>query len=269
MSQNDPQIDKSEAELKAALAAFGADPDLIEDDDDAEVKAALAAFGADPDLFDDDDELIPADYAFRNFPGLNKLDDLANSDSPRLQWMKRLTREIYTDRLLAHELDEPQTTSATPHTENRYMCFLVGEKKFGIPLESVIEIAKPPAITRLPGTPSFLRGIANLRGTIYSVVDFRNLSKETSPRPAKDEKLIAIRGRNKSANTTLLVDLVIGIETFEELIDDLETFAPESESFASSLACSEDESITTIVDTDKLLACTERFSADDGQSPKR
>jgi purine-binding chemotaxis protein CheW len=49
--------------------------------------------------------------------------------------------------------------------------FLVGEENFGINIENVQEIVKVPEITRIPRSPSYVKGITNLRGEIFPVID--------------------------------------------------------------------------------------------------
>ncbi len=69
----------------------------------------------------------------------------------------------------------------------RYLCFLLGEESYAIPLLSVKEVIAPPEITPVPQTPAYFLGIMNLRGQIISVMDLRSklgikpaVSSETS-----------------------------------------------------------------------------------------
>jgi purine-binding chemotaxis protein CheW len=51
----------------------------------------------------------------------------------------------------------------------------VGSEKFGIPVQHLREIVPLPTVTRLPHAPPWMLGIAQVRGTLLSVVDLARL----------------------------------------------------------------------------------------------
>jgi purine-binding chemotaxis protein CheW len=51
--------------------------------------------------------------------------------------------------------------------------FLLDEVEYGIDILQVHEIIRIPDITRLPNTPSYIKGVVNLRGSVIPVVDMR------------------------------------------------------------------------------------------------
>jgi len=51
--------------------------------------------------------------------------------------------------------------------------FSVGEEDYGINIETVKEVIKVKSITQLPKTPSFVRGVINLRGDVIPIIDLR------------------------------------------------------------------------------------------------
>ena len=51
--------------------------------------------------------------------------------------------------------------------------FVIEKEEFGIDILNVQEIIHPVAITRVPGAPSFVEGVINLRGRIVPVIDLR------------------------------------------------------------------------------------------------
>jgi len=53
--------------------------------------------------------------------------------------------------------------------------FLVGGERYGVESRHVREIHPVKELTTLPGVPSFVLGVINLRGRIVSVVDFKRL----------------------------------------------------------------------------------------------
>jgi purine-binding chemotaxis protein CheW len=51
----------------------------------------------------------------------------------------------------------------------------LGSGWFAVSLESVAEVGRVPAVTRIPGGPDWLAGVANWRGRILAVLDVRPL----------------------------------------------------------------------------------------------
>lgn len=55
----------------------------------------------------------------------------------------------------------------------KYLTFFLGDEEYGIAILRVQEIIGLQAITRVPRTPVFVRGVINLRGKVIPVVDLR------------------------------------------------------------------------------------------------
>lgn len=53
------------------------------------------------------------------------------------------------------------------------LVFLLGGNSYGIPILDVSEINGIMAITRIPKTPDYIKGIINLRGKVIPVMDLR------------------------------------------------------------------------------------------------
>ncbi|GAB3225039.1 chemotaxis protein CheW [Hymenobacter seoulensis] len=62
--------------------------------------------------------------------------------------------------------------------------FRLGGEEYGIRIEQVKEVTITPEIARMPKTPSFVKGIANLRGDIIAVID---LEERFQLRPGGEE----------------------------------------------------------------------------------
>ena len=56
---------------------------------------------------------------------------------------------------------------------SQYLTFRLGEEEYGVEILKVQEIKGYTAITPVPNTPAYLKGVMNLRGTIVPVVDLR------------------------------------------------------------------------------------------------
>ncbi|MGH7622192.1 MAG: chemotaxis protein CheW [Gemmatimonadaceae bacterium] len=63
------------------------------------------------------------------------------------------------------------TVSLPDIAPRQLLLFRLADRIGGIELEMVREILPPPPATRLPGAPSWVRGLVNVRGTVITVVD--------------------------------------------------------------------------------------------------
>ncbi len=78
-------------------------------------------------------------------------------------------RRVLRER--AERLAQSVRTSGEQRAELEMAVCCVGQELFGIPVAMLREILPLPPVTRLPGTPEWLRGIAQVRGDLLSVVD--------------------------------------------------------------------------------------------------
>ncbi|MFD2113324.1 chemotaxis protein CheW [Thiorhodococcus fuscus] len=53
----------------------------------------------------------------------------------------------------------------------QYLAFNVADERLAMSIEAVKEIIETPAITRVPMTPDYIRGVINLRGSVVPVID--------------------------------------------------------------------------------------------------
>lgn len=55
----------------------------------------------------------------------------------------------------------------------QYLTFKLGEEIFALNVGQVREVLDLAAITKVPGTPDFMRGVINVRGSVVPVMDLR------------------------------------------------------------------------------------------------
>lgn len=56
---------------------------------------------------------------------------------------------------------------------NEYLSFVLGDESYGIEILKVQEIRGYDSVTKIANTPSFIKGVVNLRGLIVPIVDLR------------------------------------------------------------------------------------------------
>lgn len=68
-------------------------------------------------------------------------------------------------------------------------CFPLGEVTLAVEVSQVREVARCPAITKLPKAPSLIEGVIDLRGRVFPVVD---LGRALLDRPLADDPLARV-----------------------------------------------------------------------------
>ncbi len=58
-------------------------------------------------------------------------------------------------------------------TTRQYLTFTLGEEVFALDVSNVREILEFSAVTKVPRTPDYMRGVINLRGSVVPVIDMR------------------------------------------------------------------------------------------------
>lgn len=106
---------------------------------------------------------------------------------------------------------EPTTSAGTETavTPLRVLAFTLETTAFAFPITQVQEILTLPPIVPLPRTPSFVRGVANLRGTIIPVVDLRDRLGLPPKAPDESTRLVVVRTGPKTAG--FIVDTVTDV----------------------------------------------------------
>jgi len=51
----------------------------------------------------------------------------------------------------------------------------LGGCRYALPMPAVAEVGRPPSLTRVPGLPAWVSGVANWRGRVLAVLDLRPL----------------------------------------------------------------------------------------------
>jgi purine-binding chemotaxis protein CheW len=57
--------------------------------------------------------------------------------------------------------------------ETQLVTFMLKDEEFGFDIMSVQEIIRPPKLSKVPRTPDYVQGIANLRGVVLPIIDMR------------------------------------------------------------------------------------------------
>lgn len=84
----------------------------------------------------------------------------------------------------------------------------LGGCRYALPMASVAEVGRPPALTRVPGLPGWVAGVANWRGRVLAVLDLRSLLSAGSEQLDRRGRLVVLS--HAGIRVGLLVESVAG-----------------------------------------------------------
>lgn len=95
-----------------------------------------------------------------------------------------------------------------------YVLFALAGENYALGIEYAREILKPKDITEIPFTPTYVKGVINLRGKIVPVIDLRLRFDLAEKELAKETRIII--GRRDEQDIGMLVDRVIAVQTIPD-----------------------------------------------------
>src|SRR5580658_10299417 len=105
-----------------------------------------------------------------------------------------------------HEKSETNV-GATDQRAGKYLTFILGREEFAILVLKVREIMGIQDITAVPQTPSYVKGVINLRGKVIPVVDLR--LKFGLPEVEYNQRTCIIVVQVQSAGVSLQTGIVV------------------------------------------------------------
>ncbi|HUO32688.1 MAG TPA: chemotaxis protein CheW [Bryobacteraceae bacterium] len=138
----------------------------------------------------------------------------------------------------------------------QFLTFVLGEEQYGIEILKVQEIKGYSAITPIPNTPAYIKGVINLRGTVVPVVDLRAKFSLAATEYNKFTVIIVVTVGEKVIG--MLVDAVSDV--MDIAASEMRT-APDlgvrvDTRFISGMA-TVGERMTVLLDIDRLLSADE------------
>ncbi len=92
--------------------------------------------------------------------------------------------------------------------------FRLDNVRYVAPLTEVAEILAVPTYTKVPGARAWVRGIANIRGTLLPLMDLSGFLGKKSSGNMRTRRVLVIH--HNSINSGVMVDEVLGLQHFEE-----------------------------------------------------
>ncbi len=101
-------------------------------------------------------------------------------------------------------------TGSKTNKGGKYLTFALGREEYGLEILKVREIIGYMDITAVPRTPSYVKGVINLRGQVIAVIDLRSkFGMETAERTEQTCVIVVeIRQGGRKLSTGIIVDHV-------------------------------------------------------------
>ncbi|MDD6319105.1 MAG: chemotaxis protein CheW [Succinatimonas hippei] len=135
----------------------------------------------------------------------------------------------------------------------RWVTFKLGQEIYGVNVMQVREVLRYTDIAPVPGAPSYVLGIINLRGNVVTVIDTRQRFGLPSADVTDNTRIMIIESDNHVVG--ILVDSVaevVDLNTND--IDDTPNVGTEESAKFISGVCNRDNDLLILIDLTKLLS---------------
>jgi twitching motility protein PilI len=120
-------------------------------------------------------------------------------------------------RAFQQELATRLASKTAAQVESSRLGFACGDAQWLIRLNDAGEVVAVPAIADVPLTKPWFRGLANIRGNLYSVIDFAAYLGYGMTPPASHNRLVLFGQRAGELNAGIVVSRVLGLRNLAEL----------------------------------------------------
>ncbi len=135
----------------------------------------------------------------------------------------------------------------------KYLTFFLAREEYGLEILKVHEIMGVMPITRVPRTPSFVRGVINLRGKVIPIVDLRAKFGMEAAAASAENCIIVVQAHG--AQTGVMVDRVSEVSDIaESQVEDAPSFGSDVQTdFLLGIAKSADR-VRLLLDIERVLS---------------
>ncbi len=148
---------------------------------------------------------------------------------------------------------------------DQYLTFFLAGEEYAITILQVTDIIECGVVTRVPGTPPWIRGVHNLRGTVVPVIDlaikFGLPATEITRRTCV--VIVELRVDDEAVIMGVMADSVHQVVDFTaEQIQPAPSFGPRVRaSFLLGMASTTDARFVLLLDIDRIFSSDEILAA--------
>lgn len=129
----------------------------------------------------------------------------------------------------------------------------LGGCRYALPMASVAEVGRPPSLTRVPGLPAWVAGVANWRGRVLAVLDLRSLLAADPGDLDRRGRLVVLH--HHGVRVGVLVESVAGGAVLDpETVEPALAHLPDSTSSLLAGQVTDREGPYGVLDLDAVLA---------------
>ena len=132
------------------------------------------------------------------------------------------------------------------------LLFRVGADAYGSEVTDAQEVIPLRPMTRIPGAPSFVRGLINMRGTIVTVIDLAVRLDATRGPTSSDGSILLVRHRGGDRIVGIVIDEVLDVRSLA--IDVGDAASGGSRSPITRGVATVDDATVVILDLDVLIS---------------
>jgi purine-binding chemotaxis protein CheW len=141
----------------------------------------------------------------------------------------------------------------------KYLTFALGSEVYGLDILRVQEIIGIMPITRVPQTPSFVRGVINLRGRVIPVVDLRVKFDTGSAQDTDRTCIVVVQVSGKTSSVMGVV-----VDEVSEVVDIASSQIEATPEFGAGIETDFvrgvgkiGDTVVMLLDIDKVLSASE------------
>ena len=159
------------------------------------------------------------------------------------------------------KIDQSIVGAELDDNTQQFLTFILAGEEYGVDILRVQEIKGWDAVTHVPNTPEYVRGVINLRGTIVPIIDLRIRFSMEQLEYGPTTVVIVLKVMSSNDNSRIMGIVVDGVSDVynvkNEEINPAPDFGDEVDSsFVKGLATVE-EKMVIILDVDHMLNSNE------------
>jgi len=171
------------------------------------------------------------------------------------------------------QMDHSIVGAELDENTQQFLTFILAGEEYGVDILRVQEIKGWDAVTQVPNTPEYVRGVINLRGTIVPIIDLRIRFSMEQLEYGPTTVVIVLKVISGGDNSRIMGIVVDGVSDVYNVKNEEVNAAPDfgdgvDSSFVKGLA-TVDEKMVIILDIDHMLNSNElatvNKAVDDGE----
>ena len=132
----------------------------------------------------------------------------------------------------------------------QYVQFSIHGENYSIRISGIHEIIRMQPITYIPNSPTYMKGVINLRGSIIPVISLRGLFLMEEAEPTKASRIMVVHYRGKPMG--IIVDKVDKVVVFSNIHEASSQYGNGSMACISGIGIAAGE-LVGIINLDEML----------------